>query len=121
MAQYPEWQECVDAQGGMDGMPNVINLMEDAATEGRFLSGQAGSHSQGTSGMMLLTRSSHVNVPISLSYLVQRPGEKHLELKTRNGEGCVGRWQTVAAPMASWGEDAPHLAMGHVPCDLHQL
>ena len=81
MAQCPEWQECVDAQGGMDGMPNVINLMEeDAATEGRFLSGQAGSHSQGTSWMMLLTRSSHLNVPISLSYLVQRPGEKHLEL-----------------------------------------
>ena len=39
----------------------------------------------------------------------------------RNGEGCVGRWQTVAAPTASWGEDAPHLAMGRVPCDLHQL
>ena len=30
--------------------------------------------------MMLLTRSSRGNVPISLSYLVQRPGEKHLEL-----------------------------------------
>ena len=37
------------------------------------------------------------------------------------GEGCVGRWQMVAAPTASWGEDAPHLAMGRVPCDLHQL
>jgi len=32
-----------------------------------------------------------------------------------------GRWQTVAAPTASWGEDGPHLAMGRVPCDLHQL
>jgi len=41
--------------------------------------------------------------------------------RIQNGEGCVSRWQTVAAPTASWGEDAPHLAMGRVPCDLHQL
>jgi len=39
----------------------------------------------------------------------------------QNGEECVGRWQTVAAPTASWGEDAPHLAMGCVPCDLRQV
>jgi len=44
-----------------------------------------------------------------------------LFMRIQNGEGCVGRWQTVAAPTASWGEDAPHLAMGRVPCDLHQL
>jgi len=34
-------------------------------------------------------------------------------------KGGVG--QTVAAPTASWGDKAPHLAMGRVPCDLHQL
>ena len=36
-----------------------------------------------------------------------------------NGEGGVG--QTVAAPMASWGEEATRLARGCVPCGLHQL
>jgi len=38
---------------------------------------------------------------------------------TQNGEGGVG--QTVAAPMASWGEEAARLARGRVPCGLHQL
>ena len=37
----------------------------------------------------------------------------------KNGEGGVG--QTVAAPMASWGEEAARLAWGRVPCGLHQL
>ena len=37
----------------------------------------------------------------------------------QNGEGGVG--QTVAAPMASWGEEAARLARGRVPCGLHQL
>jgi len=42
--------------------------------------------------------------------------------KTRKKwRGCVGSLQTVAAPTASWGEDAHHLAMSRVPCDLHQL
>ena len=37
----------------------------------------------------------------------------------QNGEGGVG--QTVAAPMASWGEEAARLAQGRVPCGLHQF
>ena len=48
--------------------------------------------------------------------LSQQPNQRRFKM----AKG-VGRWQTVAAPTASWGEDAPHLAMGRVPCDLHQL
>ena len=49
--------------------------------------------------------------------LVRHP--RPLVEKVQNGEGGVG--QTVAAPMANWGEEAARLAQGRVPCGLHQI
>jgi len=46
-------------------------------------------------------------------------GNGILKMVLENGEGGVG--QTVAAPMASWGEEATRLVRGCVPCGLHQL